>query len=192
MQIKRSIMRKLVVFAALLFTGTLVNAQDFGFGVKAGINLASIGGDAIGSIGGLGSRVSFHVGGVAEIPISEKLSVQPELLYSSQGSDWSFGSINNIKLDYLNLPILGKYAIWNGISAEAGPVVGFLISSNGINEDDFKKLDVGFGIGASYKLKDHLFFSLRYNKGIMNINNVEESNIRNVNNVFQVSAGYRF
>lgn len=185
-------MKKRSVFAVLLFVCTLVGAQDFGFGVKGGVNIASIGGNSYAGLGGLGSRVSFHIGGVAQIPISEKLSVQPELLYSSQGSNWSSGTLDNIKLDYVNLPLLGKYTVLKGLSAEAGPLVGYLISSNTANDDDFKNLDVAIALGASYKLGDNLFFSLRYNKGIVNINGDSESNIRNVNNVFQLSAGYSF
>lgn len=71
--------------------------------------MASIGGNTYSGLGGLGSKVSFHLGGVAEIPITDKISVQPELLYSSQGTKWNFGTGNdNLKLDYLNLPLFGK------------------------------------------------------------------------------------
>jgi len=183
----------LTVFAFLTFLS--MSAQDFAFGVKGGVNVASVGGNAYAGLGGLssfGSKISFHVGGVVEIPISEKLAVQPELLYSSQGSNWAFNSSgNNLKLDYANLPVMFKYYFIEGLSAEAGPLVGFLLSTNG-NKEDFKSLDIAVGIGASYKIGEHLFVGLRYNKGIMNINNDPNLNGSNQNNVFQVSAGYRF
>ncbi|QCX01561.1 PorT family protein [Aggregatimonas sangjinii] len=186
-------MRKLSIFMlwslCTIFTS---NAQEFNFGVKGGVNLASVGGNTYAGLGGLGSKLSFHVGGVVEIPISEKLAAQPELLYSSQGTKWNLGSNgNNLKLDYLNLPILGKYYILEGLSAEAGPLVGFLVSTNEEDEDRFKKLDVAFAIGASYKLNDQLFFSLRYNKGILNINGADFDG-SSQNNVFQIAAGYAF
>lgn len=185
-------MKKLVFFVTVLAVTFYSNAQDFNLGVKGGINVASVGGSGYSGLGGLGSKVSFHLGGVAEVPISDKISVQPELLYSSQGTKWDFGTAdNNLKLDYINLPILGKYHIIEGLSAEAGPLVGFLIASNADDDDRFKKLDVAFAIGASYRLNENIFFSLRYNKGIANING-DDFGGNGQNNVFQISAGYSF
>ncbi|WAC02882.1 hypothetical protein N7U66_04435 [Lacinutrix neustonica] len=67
-------MKKLLFTAAIVALGfTTVNAQEVKFGAKAGVNLATIGGDAE-DVDGL---TSFHVGGVAEIMVSEKFSVQP-------------------------------------------------------------------------------------------------------------------
>ena len=185
-------MKKLVFVLTVFLTVSQLSAQDFGFGVKGGVNIASVGGNTYSGLGGLGSKVSFHLGGLVEVPISDKLAVQPELLYSSQGTKWNFASSgDNLKLDYVNLPILGKYYIIEGLSAEAGPLVGFLISTNEIDDDRFKKLDVAFAIGASYKLNENIFFSLRYNKGIANING-EGFDGKSQNNVFQISAGYAF
>ncbi|MFC4095949.1 porin family protein [Euzebyella saccharophila] len=183
---------KNLLFVCFLILGSIhLSAQDFGFGVKAGVNISNLGGDYYVGLGSLGSRVAFHLGGVAEVPITDKISVQPELLYSSQGSNWDYGSNGeNLKLDYVNLPILGKYHILQGLSAEAGPVVGFLVSTNA-DDDQFKSLDIGFGIGASYQLANNIFFSLRYNKGIANINGEDFSGSSN-NNVVQISAGYSF
>jgi hypothetical protein len=59
------------------------------------------------------------------------------------------------------------------------------------------------GIGASYRLNNGIFFSLRFNKGIMDISEDEEYydpyddyyysyTYKNQNNVFQISAGYSF
>lgn len=189
-------MKKLTILTVVaIFTFISGNAQDFAFGVKGGVNVASVGGNAYAGLGGLssfGSKVSFHVGGLVEIPMSEKLSVQPELLYSSQGSNWAFNTTGaNLKLDYVNLPVMVKYYIIEGLSAEAGPLAGFLLSTNG-DKEDFKSLDVAVAIGASYKIGANLFVGLRYNKGIMNINNDANLNGSNQNNVFQVSAGYAF
>jgi len=189
-------MRKLFFLTAFAFlTFISINAQDFAFGVKGGVNVASVGGNTYAGITGLSSfssKISFHVGAVVEIPISEKLAVQPELLYSSQGTKWPVNSSgSNLKLDYVNLPIMVKYYIIEGLSAEAGPLAGFLLSTNS-NKEDFNSLDIAVGIGASYKIGDNLFVGLRYNKGITNINKDSDFNGTNQNNVFQVSAGYAF
>ena len=184
-------MKKLVCIFTLVLTVYQMNAQDFSFGAKAGINIANVGGYNYGGLGSLGSKVSFHLGGVAEVPISDKMAVQPELLYSSQGSNWSFGTNGDkLKLDYVNLPVLAKYYFIEGLSAEAGPLVGFLVSTNA-DDDLFKSLDIAFAIGASYKMNENIFFSLRYNKGISNIN-ADDVGGSSQNNVVQISAGYAF
>ena len=211
--IKFLIMKKFLLFTALaIFTFTTAQSQEFRLGAKAGLNIASLGGDSYyGGLGSLGSRTSFHIGGLVEIPLMGKFSLQPELLYSSEGSDWTFGSFgDNTKLDYIRVPLLAKFYIIEGLSAEAGPVFGVLVNAEGTfyNEDDdlvsgdakdiYKSFDAQFGIGASYRLNMGVFFSLRYNKGLLNVN--EEYKVfdytyntgKNQNNVFQISAGYSF
>jgi len=186
-------MKKVVFLLTALLSVSISQAQDFTFGVKGGLNIASVGGNAYSGLGGLGSKIGFHLGGVAEFPISEKIAVQPELLFSLQGTKWNYGvGGDDLNLGYVNLPILGKYYILEGLSAEAGPLVGFLLTTNVDDDDRFKKLDIAFAIGASYKLNENIFFSLRYNKGIANINDDSFTNDKSQNNVFQLSAGYAF
>ncbi|MGV6828146.1 MAG: porin family protein [Flavobacteriales bacterium] len=193
-------MKKSILFTALmLFVFTVSQAQgELRFGVKAGLNVASIGGDSYYGLGSLGSRVSFHVGGLVEIPFSDKISLQPEVLYSSQGSKFTFSgaSDTDTKLNYINVPILGKYHILKGLSGELGPVAGFLISAKDDDGDDikdsFKSIDFGVAIGATYRFDMGVFGGLRYNKGITDINDVSGYNGKNQNNVFQIFAGYTF
>lgn len=194
-------MKKLVLFFAVaVLSFNAAQSQEFRLGAKLGLNVASLGGDSYG-IGSLGARTSFHIGGLAEIPLMGKLALQPELLYSSEGSDWSFGSGgNNIKLDYVRVPVLAKYYFIKGLSAEAGPVFGVLVSAKSDDfdlKDEYKTFDAAFAIGASYRLDMGVFFSLRYNKGLLNVNEdyVDEGisySYKNQSNVFQVSAGYTF
>lgn len=206
-------MKKVILCGAIALFGFLsANAQEVKFGVKAGVNLATIGGDVEDADG----RTSFHVGGVAEIMISDKFSVQPELLYSAQGlqseySETIMGSElkfeEKLKLDYINLPIMAKFYVAEGLSIEAGPQVGFLISAESEVEasyqgesenetddvkDAFKSIDFAAGIGLGYKLDSGLNFSARYTLGLANIaeDAGDDSSIQN--NVLQVSLGYMF
>src|SRR5690554_2775215 len=187
-------MKKILLFAAFaVFAFTTTQSQEIRFGAKASLNIASLGGDGIGA-GSLGSRTSFHIGGLAEIPLSEKFALQPEILYSSEGADWSWGlGSNNIKLDYIRIPVLAKYYIIEGLSGELGPNFGVLASAKAGDEDvkdGMNSFDVGLAIGASYRLNMGVFFSLRYNKGFMNVH--DDSDLKQQSNVFQISAGYSF
>src|SRR5690554_297338 len=176
-------MKKRILFTILaLFALSTFQAQEFRIGVKAGLNVASIGGDSYvggATTGDLAARASFHLGALVEIPLTGKFSIQPEILYSSEGSknDWTFLSTNNDyddKLDYIRVPVMGKFYVIEGLSAEAGPVVGVLVSAKqkgsraGVDIDDdvkdsYNTMDVGLGFGVSYRLNMGVFFSLRYN-----------------------------
>lgn len=202
-------MKKVLLFAAFaVFAFTTSQAQEFRLGAKLGLNLASVGGDGT---GGLGSRTSFHIGGLAEIPLMGKFALQPELLYSSEGFDYGgvLTSGSDLKLDYIRIPILAKYYIIEGLSAELGPQFGVLVSAD--NGGDVKKaynsFDAGLAIGATYRLNMGVFFSLRYNKGLTNIYSDDYAKVygdepyyggwyttgaKSQSNVFQVSAGYSF
>ncbi len=203
-------MKKLCIVAVLaIFSFTSVNAQEFAFGAKAGVNFASITGD---QTDGVDSRTSFHIGAVAEIPISDKLSVQPELLYSSQGAKAkSFGSELKFKYDYLNLPVMVKYYVVEGMSLEAGPQVGLLLSAKIESDeeaiidaitskavetdvkDSVSDIDFGLKFGAGYKLESGLNFGAHYNLGLSNLNDSESSDVfNNKNGVIQISVGYFF
>ena len=121
-----------------VFSLAVVNSQEIRYGAKAGINYTILNGDY--EIGfDAKFRASFHTGVVVEVMISDKFSVQPELTYSSQGFKYEteelLGGITDItlkgvsKLDYLNLPVMGKFYITEGLSVQFGPQVGFLLSA---------------------------------------------------------------
>lgn len=207
-------MKKLCLFIAVVSFTFIVNAQDqptsdvgVKFGVKAGVNFATIGGD---DTSGIKSRTGFHVGAVAEISIIEKFSVQPEILYSAQGYKWSEdGDEGTEKYDYLNFPVMAKYYVAEGFSLEAGPQIGFLLSAkwdyksgsyseSGDAKDYLKGVDVGFNLGVGYKLDIGLNFGARYYLGLSDIYDTSDYYYdydysgSNHNNVFQISVGYMF
>lgn len=190
--------KSFLIIAIIVFGLTNLNAQEVKFGAKAGLNLASITGD---ETDGIESRTAFHVGAVAEISISDKFSVQPELLYSAQGAKDSFDGIDvDAKIDYLNLPIMAKYYVAEGFSLELGPQVGFLLSAKAEGggesidfKDETKGIDFGANFGVGYKLESGLNFGARYNLGLSNINDGEGSDdFKNQNSVIQLSVGYFF
>lgn len=215
-------MKRLFIFAAVtVISFSAAQSQELRLGAKAGVNFASIGGDGSDDFDG---RTSFHLGALVEIPISDKFSVQPEILYSSQGvqadeSDTFMGQTISYeykrKLDYINIPIMAKYYVIEGLSIEAGPQFGILVSAkdeleisggdnSGSSDEDIKEylntLDIGFGLGAAYRLNNGIFFSARYVLGITDIIKDQDSDFGDAdfekfkqhNNVIQLSLGYSF
>lgn len=123
-------MKKILLLAVVTVLGFAnVNAQKIKFGAKGGLNFASVSGD---NTEGIDVVTAFNFGLVSEIPLSEKFSFQPELMYSGQG--YSFND-NTIALSYLNVPLMGKYYVTKGLSLEAGPQIGFLLAAKNEKTD---------------------------------------------------------
>ena len=82
-------MKNLILAVIAIFgISATSQAQLLKLGVKAGPNFSNFSG-GISDIN-YKSRTSFHAGLVAEVKVLENFSVQPELLYSSQGAKVEF------------------------------------------------------------------------------------------------------
>ncbi|AXG72086.1 outer membrane protein beta-barrel domain protein [Kordia sp. SMS9] len=197
-------MKKIYILFVVLGIGFTANAQKISFGFKGGLNSSWVTGD---SSDGITPRIGVHLGVMSEFSLSEKFSIQPELIYSQQGAqqDVAFTldgfTIQEEELkarqNYVNLPVLAKYYITENFSIEAGPQIGFLLSAEqegaGIEvdaKDALKSIDFAASLGVSYKLNSGLSFGARYNAGVSNVNDVEGVTDDNFNGVLQVSIGY--
>lgn len=183
-------MKKLVLATVIAIFGfAAAHAQEIQLGVKGGLNFANVNGD---NTPNNDIVTAFNVGLVAEIPLAEQFSFQPELLFSGQG--FSFND-RLVALNYLNLPLMGKYYLTKGFSLEAGPQIGFLLSAKNEDidvKDAFKTVDFGVNFGLGYKLDNGLNFGARYNLGLSDINNLDATTTKITNGVIQVSVGYFF
>lgn len=209
-------MKKIALLIAMVTFGFVVNAQEIKFGPKVGLNLSNLrSSENIDA----GTRTSFHIGGMAEVRFGEKLAIQPELLYSEQGTSKKISSTgagivsasykNVLSYNYLTIPVMAKYFIIDDLAVELGPQVGFLlsakskkvVSAGGVsvstdsnNEMDFKEftnsVDFGLNVGASYTFIFGLNAGVRYSLGLSKTNKIGPENIKN--GVFQVSVGYFF
>jgi hypothetical protein len=103
-------MKKRFLVAVVFILGISTSqAQVLQFGVKGGLNFANYTG---GNISGVDfkSITSFHAGAVMEIKVFENFAIQPELLYSTQGSELSgLGDQIKNELGYLSIPVLAKF-----------------------------------------------------------------------------------
>src|SRR5688572_11248327 len=137
----------LLIVCAIVFTAAHSQVQ---LGAKAGINASTV------TATGYSTKAGIYLGGFADISVMEKLSVKPEIYFSTQGGKWK-GEDGKTKLNYLQVPILAKYAFTSRFFAETGPQFGILISAkdeyDGDNEDIkeyLKKSDFSWAFGAGY------------------------------------------
>jgi len=203
---------KRITLSLLILLGYSVNAQqEVKFGPKAGVNFSTLS-----NVSKAKMLTGFYVGAVAEIKFSEKLSIQPELVYSSQGAKNEYfetlGGLtakhhNHDKIEYINIPILAKYYIIEGFSVELGPQFGFLVKAESKDEisaegtsfetkRDFKNevnsFDFGIGAGLAYDLSNGFFVNARYNFGITKVGKSNDYYRDSRNGVTQVGVGYKF
>lgn len=178
------------IFAVIMVVS--VNAQTK-FGAKAGLNVANLSGD----VSDNKSLIGFHIGFFAEIELAESFIFQPELLFSTQGAkydDSEFGFSADFNLNYINLPLMFKYAVAEGFYLEAGPQVGFLVSAEVLDQDvkdEMESIDFGANFGFSYDFTEDLFAGARYNVGLSNIGK-DSGDDKVKNSVLSFSLGYRF
>ncbi|WP_124640602.1 MULTISPECIES: porin family protein [Amniculibacterium] len=193
-------MKKVILGLAMVF-GTMAMAQKIG--VKAGGNLSSLTEDDT------KSQFGYYAGLTLNAPLTAKLSIQPEVIYSAQGAELKNGSFGlpssaevHFNLGYINVPIMFQYELAEDFKVEAGPQFGFLTSAkakakyNGISasqdmKDIVNTFDFGIGLGAAYNFTPNLYMNARYTAGITDIakNNSGDA-VRN--NVFQLGLGYTF
>lgn len=167
------------LFTTLLFISICtagVFAQGLDFGIKAGVNVANqkISGDYDLDTK---AKIGFHGGVFVTWMFSEKLGLQPELLFSTQGSHdeddmYDYSIITN----YVNVPVLLRYDINDMFSVHAGPQFGILISAeeefDGNKQDikdDFKTTDIGIALGAEADLPANFGVGVRYIIGVTNV-----------------------
>lgn len=184
------------IFLLLAFAGTFAAAKaQSTFGVKAGLNVANIGGQ---DVDNNKARIAFHGGVYGNFGLADKLSIQPELVYSSQGVIFDYvGEDSKTRLNYLNIPVMFQYQIVEGFYAQAGPQFGFLMSAKNkygkVTTDiknDRKKFDFGIGVGAGYKFpKTPLGIDARYNIGLSKLD--ENNDLKRYNRVFQIGLFYQ-
>ncbi|HEX5742550.1 MAG TPA: porin family protein [Flavobacteriaceae bacterium] len=188
--------KNLLMIVAMLLSSSALLAQSWDFGLKGGLNLATIVGDETSDVD---SRTSFYLGGFAEIKMSDKFAFQPEFLYSSQGAKGKDeGTDMTLKLDYLTIPLMAKYYVGQKFSLDFGPQLAFLLKADaetmGVTVDfkDFmKSFDFGVNLGLGYEL-DKFVINGRYNIGLSNIWDNEDDFGKNQNSVIQIGIGYKF
>lgn len=172
------------------------------FGVKAGVNIASMTFSVEGIDVSPKSITSFHIGGLVDYSITEKVSLQPGVMLTGKGFKSGSGSDDgSLNLMYLEVPVNAVYKI-NGLYFGAGPYAAFGLSGKakdgddeedikfGSNEDEIKGTDFGVNFLAGYQLKNGINFGAGYGLGLSNIFN--EDGYKTRNKVFSVSVGFSF
>ena len=193
---------KLIFFIVLAMFIKFSDAQTFG--IKGGMNIASMSFSSSGFDVSPKSIIGVHIGPVAEFKLQESLSFNTGLLYSLKGTR----ATNNLlkettTLNYLEIPLNIAYKFETSKTSkffiQAGPYLGYALSgkdkTNGettdieFGEGGAKRFDFGVGIGLGLEF-GQLVPSVNYQFGLANIN--DDKDIKLKNKVFEISIAYMF
>lgn len=193
-----------LLFTIIAFAG--FSQVSVNFGPKVGLNLSAI--NVENNRVNTDLKAAWHVGVFANIRIG-RFGIQPEVMYSMQGSEYKDKVVGNAKysgkavLGYINIPIMAKYYIFRGLNIELGPQFGFMATGkdkwerNGSDASGTTTLK-GDGVtntfdfsicgGLGYDFAFGLVVGARYNLGTTSISDF----MTDLNRVGQISVGWRF
>lgn len=195
-------MKKLVLLMAMFaFWGSVMAQTDWTWGPKVGLNVSNV------SHSGGDSKVSVNAGVFAGFLVNDWLGFQAELLYSRQG--WRDKiDVNgaddvkaNFRVNYLNIPMLARFYVWDGLSVDLGPQLGIALNARQRYKHDgetvkskmhdLNSLEVSFDMGLSYEFDRGLVVSARYDLGLSNVFDKDTFGKSNKNHVFQLAIAYK-
>lgn len=172
------------------------------YGVKAGVNLADVsfsGGTDVPS----SRRVGPFAGAFATVPLWERISVQPEAIYTVKGTSLEVADLeSDYIVDYLEVPVLARYRVTQRVHVFAGPSMAFRLRArnrfefDGSTEEidvagDVERFDLaavgGVGVEFGRWLLDG---RMTYGLSDTDADTSDEVTIRN--RAFSIAMGFRF
>jgi hypothetical protein len=193
-----------ILVSLLVITAPVSGASKARYGLRIGINFATLHGDTEEVYGKAASKQGLCIGGHAEIDLNDFLFVQSEFLYDNKGAKSAENPAERVNLSYLTFPVLLK------LKTPGDPVIRpsilFGLAANllmnaeaqGENIDiDIKDLTTKidgsliFGVGLDIKGgTGHFVIEARYTMGLQTIDDQGDYDIRN--RVFSILGGYTF
>ena len=170
-------MKKLSIIVAFLLISTFSFAQSFSIGPKAGLNISNYTGGNIET----DALVGYHIGGIINYGFGDHFSIQPEVLFSTQGAKVNNNGVkNDFKISYVTVPVMLKLKTTGGFYVEAGPQVAFRTSSDIPDQtiNNFAKgLDLSAGAGLGFQSSIGLGVGVRYMAGLSKVGDFSSNNI---------------
>lgn len=171
---------KLIILSVTTLITTSVLAQGLKVGVKAGASINKIDGQSFKNQFSFG----YHVGGFATIKISDKIGIQPEVLFNQTNVDtstkfsdvYAFNKVNGVKLNQLSIPILLNYSPNKFVSFQVGPQYSINMNSSKTfianGKEAFKNGDFSMLGGLQLNISKIRIYG-RYAVGLSNLNDID-------------------
>ncbi|HKV98758.1 MAG TPA: porin family protein [Vicinamibacterales bacterium] len=204
-----------IASAALLvaaFVPVSASAQGLQYGVKGGLNKATVSFKQAGFTPAISARNGGVFGGYVAKD-GKKMGLAVEVLWSQKGAHLdasSAGIIDTVdaKLDYVEIPVLGRYNIpykATVLHVYAGPVFAFSVKDEvtetfrtttqttpaTVTTEDANAESTDIGIAIGLQTDVHKFLvDVRYNWGLKDVAKDSDTEVKN--RCFSVMFGFRF
>lgn len=138
--------------------------------------------------GDYSTKTDFYLGFYGALKLSKYYTLQPEINYSAQGSEYKSPTNYNGKydVDYLSFSVVNKFTFGDKFNVHFGPTLDFVVDEN-FNTD--AGVDMAFVLGAGINLTPNFGIEARVKKGIIPVIDFNESH---TNVVFSIGATYTF
>ncbi|GAB3230927.1 hypothetical protein GCM10027346_16950 [Hymenobacter seoulensis] len=198
------------------------------FGVRAGVNVSDWSGDAVSSVMDLAEYTSgavtkemkpgIYAGLYATLPLGPRFAIEPGIGYSEKGTALvgripleQFDFLNakvtaTARMAYLDIPLLAKAYLTDGLYIYAGPQASVLLSGkarvkasalgfSAFNtdfdvKDQFRPVDFSVVGGLGYQFQSGFGLSAGYDYGLSSLD--KNNNFDAQNRVIKASLNYSF
>lgn len=209
-------MKKIILILLAVIIAVSVSAQDkFSFGPKVGFSFSDLHADHEETNDRLsGLKAGLTIGAFAEYRAIRWFSVSADVLFTQKGSkgDYSYtspeismSSKNNIKLNYIDIPVLANFYVTKRLALKAGIQPEFLVGAkhkiteeqNGETQketvdlkDVMKTCNFSIPVGISYTFKMGFVVDLRYHIGCTDL--LKDGEYKLTNRVATLTVGWKF
>ena len=168
----------------LLFVGitTLSFAQGTSYGVRGALNISNLDFDPDATFENK-HRNGFAFGGFVDYGVSDTFSILAELQYSAEG-----GKAEELRADYIQLPIMARFAIGNKFTLGAGPMASL---KTWAERDGFSTMTFSGIAGVEYMITDEIFVDARVHYGLSSILDKDLTDVEAQNTTFQFGFGIK-
>ena len=182
---------KIVMIGLLFCTANSVFAQSgIRFGIRGGVHGGTQWGRAI-ITSPSGTLIGFHGAIFADIPLSEDISLCPEISYVQKGFKLDSTEFTS---NYIDVPLLLKINMGdNGLYTIIGPYITYQPTANPLAFNE-KSLSWGGTFGLGQRIGNHLLIEARYNfnASIYQLANDSNNPFGFRNTTIGLSLGYLF
>lgn len=220
--------KHLLAILALSISGfAMAQTSSPSFGIRGGMISSTMSGDAVSGLQNIvdltdgyvttSGRTGIYGGAYANIPLSDRFSVEPGVYYAQKGYGMK-GSIDlkgveflganakaQLNASYIDIPVLLK-ANFNGFQVFAGPQVSYLANANlrttagllGINllnktidvTDQYNRVDAGITGGIGYQFPGGFNITASYDHGLARTD--ANKSLNAYNRAVKVGIGFSF
>ena len=175
-------MKSFFTLLLLVSISTLTFSQENRYGVRGGLNVSNLDFTPDPTFTN-DHRNGFAFGGFVDYGVSDSFSILVELQYSAEG-----GKADELKADYIQMPIMFRFALTDKLTFGAGPMASLKTWKNNDGFSTFAFSGIG---GLEYMITDELFIDARYSYGITNILDKDLTTVEAKNSNIQFGFGIK-